>query len=111
MKYWKLGEFQNRVKEVITEEMKEPEKWFYLSFADSSFKGGVIIKAHGITDALMKCNLLQINPGGEVFGVEIPNGYLPDSKYFGKFLSKEEILEFWPDAATLGELEEKDEIS
>src|SRR5579864_719418 len=56
-------EFKDRVTEVATMELAEPEKLMWLSFADDGddgFKGAIIIKAHGITDALMKCNLLQI---------------------------------------------------
>lgn len=101
-------QFKDRVTEVLKEELQTPEIFWYLSFADKYFKGGVIIKAHGISDATMKCNLLQINPGGEVWCIEIPEGFLPDEKYHNKLLTKEEIQEFWPDAKSLKELEEED---
>ena len=102
-------QFKNRITEVLKEELEEPEHWMYLSFADTKFNGGVIIKAHGITDALMKCNLLQINPHGEVMPFHFPDDFLlPDEKYRNRILTKEDILEIWPDAKSLRELEEEE---
>jgi hypothetical protein len=71
-------DLNERVKEQMTEEMGQPEGMMWLSFADDAaegFKGVVIIRAHGLTDALMKCNVMKINPGGEVSGHMIPEEY------------------------------------
>jgi hypothetical protein len=59
-------QFRERVATVLRSELDEPERWHYISFAGEKFLGVVIIKGHGITDATMKCNLLGINPGGQV---------------------------------------------
>lgn len=51
----KLTDFKKRLEEELREELASPERWLYLSFADDDgFKGAVIIKAHGITDATSK---------------------------------------------------------
>lgn len=103
--------FRDRVAEVAREELAIPEHWMYLSFADDEFKGGVIIKAHGITDATMKCSLLQINPGGQVAAYDLIGevaDMLPEEKYRNRLLTREDILEFWPDAKSIREFEEEE---
>ena len=109
-KIWKEGEFQARVAEVMKEELQEPERWFYLSFAAEKFNGAVIIQAHGITDATMKCNLLGINPGGEVFCIAFPPEIpVPGQQYRNRLLSKTDVQEIWPDAKSIREFGEEDE--
>ena len=87
--------FFNRVAEVLSEELSPPEQYQYLSFADDTFRGAVVVKAHGITDALFKVNALDINPHGEVLCVPIPEDKSPDSKFLNRLLTKEEITEMW----------------
>ncbi|MGC1583318.1 MAG: hypothetical protein WA766_17670 [Candidatus Acidiferrales bacterium] len=92
--------FFSRVFEVLSDELSQPEQWQYLSFADSTFRGAVVVKAHGITDALFKVNALKQNPGGEVLCVEIPDDKIPDPKFCNRLLNKEEIAEMWGEPCT-----------
>lgn len=72
-------EFRERIAILMKEELSEPETFWWLSFCDpdkpkgTQFLGCIVIRAHGFTDALMKCNVLGINPGGEVKGTAIPD--------------------------------------
>jgi hypothetical protein len=88
-------QFFSRVAEVLSEEFTEPEQWLYLSFADSEFRGAVVVKAQGITTALLKVNALGQNPGGEVLCVEIPGDKIPEAKFHDRLLTKAEIQEMW----------------
>jgi hypothetical protein len=100
------AQFKKRAAEVVRQEMNEPERWHYVSFAgESSFRGAVIIEAHGITDALLKINGLKLNPHGEVLC--IPLDEVPEEKWRNRLLTKEDVLTMWPDAKSVGELEEE----
>jgi hypothetical protein len=72
-------EWRKNMAELMKEEMEQPEVFWWLSFCDpdkptgSQFIGVIVVKAHGLTDALTKCNAMMINPGGEVKGFEIPD--------------------------------------
>jgi hypothetical protein len=86
--------------------------WFYLSFAGpidgderDVFRGGVIVPGHEIIGATCTAHMLKINPGGQVIGMPIPEGFLPDEKYRERLLSKTDIQEFWPDAARVADIE------
>lgn len=92
-------EWRKRIAELMKEETTQPEMYWWLSFCDpdkpagSQFLGAIIVKAHGMTDALTKCNTMMINPGGEVQGVAIPEeaNYLIKPEDVNKLLSKEYI--------------------
>lgn len=104
-------EFYNRVDTVLSEETIQPERWQYLSFADSEFRGAVVVKARGVIDALFKINSLGQNPGGEVFCVEMPEGITPDPdlKFQNRLLTKAEIAELWGEPCkTIREWEEEE---
>jgi hypothetical protein len=101
--------FRERVAEVLREELTQPEKVMWLSFADEGgFRGVIIIKAHGIADALTKCNVLGINPGGQVAGHEIPDEYALNIKAdeMNKCLTKEYITKRF-NAKSQKEIEEE----
>src|SRR5258707_14820776 len=81
-------QFRRRVMEVLSEEMACEERWYYLSFAsDRGFLGAVIIRAHGITDAMMRCNARGINPGGEIRAMPIPDDAPLPTEHCNKLLS------------------------
>lgn len=69
---------RSRMAALLKEEMNQSEDYWWLSFCDpdkpegTQFLGAIIVKAHGITDAITKCNAMMINPGGEVKGMPIP---------------------------------------
>jgi hypothetical protein len=81
MRKFKTGtpEWRKHMADTMKEEMSQPEVYWWLSFCDpdlpkgNQFKGVIVVKAHGLTDALTKCNAMMINPGGEVSGFEIPD--------------------------------------
>jgi len=101
-------QFKQRRAELLTQEYAEPERWMYLSFADETFHGAVVIKAHGLTDAITRTHALNINPGGQVFGVDMPDDILasvPETNR-QRLLSAEEIKAMWPDAKSIREHEE-----
>jgi hypothetical protein len=81
--------------------------WFYLSFADETFRGGAIVQApDDILAATLESHRLGINPGGQVIGMPIPVGFLPGPEYRERLLSKADINAFWPDAKRLGDIED-----
>jgi hypothetical protein len=107
------AQWKRRIAEVVHGELSEPELWHYVSFADALFRGVVIIKAHGIADAVMKCHLLDINPGGEVMCIAIPDEIVAQipKESRNRLLTREEVCAIWPDAKTLREHEEDDRAS
>lgn len=77
--------------------------WFYLSFADYLFRGACIVKARDFVEAVTASQKMQINPGGQVAGLEVPERYLPEERFRNRLLMMEEIKSFWPDAKSLKE--------
>jgi len=69
---------------------------WWLSFSDPTktrgFLGVVITEADSITAALTKINLLKLNPGGEMVGVEVPTSRTYD-KYLDRLIVRPEINE------------------
>src|SRR5216684_837722 len=101
-------QFRKRVTELLCQELALPARWLYLSFAASGFRGAVIIRAHGLTDALLQCNALRINPGGEVCAWPITDDQLPPEYFRRRLLSRAEVAFIWPDAKSMRELEEEE---
>jgi hypothetical protein len=103
------SKFKKRVAEVLLGELEEPERWHYVSFADKVFHGVVILKAHGITDAIRLCHALNINPGGQVMCVLIPDeiiAQVPETDRT-RLLTKVDVQRIWPDAKSIREHEEE----
>lgn len=99
-------QFFNRVAEVLAEESDQLERWLYLSFAGNEFRGAAVVKAQGITSAVLRANHLNINPGGEVLCVEIPAEIVPEARFCDRLLTKPEIEEMWGESCkTLREWE------
>jgi len=96
---------QARISELLEQESTHPEVWLYLSFADKTFLGAVILKARGVTHAVNACWQKQINPGGEVLCFEIPKDKVPPEKYQNRLLTLQEIREFWPTSKSIREWE------
>lgn len=102
-------QFKERVAEVLLGELAEPEQWHYVSFADEVFRGVVVIKAHGITDAVRLCHALNINPGGQVMCVPMPDEILaqvPETDRT-RLLTRADVQRIWPDAKSIREHEEE----
>lgn len=103
----KKKQLRERAAELLRLEREQEEQWHYVSFADKVFHGVVIIKAHGITDAVRLCHALNINPGGQVMCVPMPDEIIAQvpEKYRTRLLSKEDVQQIWPDAKTIREHE------
>lgn len=92
----------------------EVEMTYYLSFADDDkFLGSCFLKATGHGDALTKAYELKLNPGNcEVMIALCPEGevVIPSDDKFNVLLTKEQLLEIWPDARSHGEFENDPEV-
>ena len=84
-------------------------EWWYLSFADErGFLGACIVEAdpalavpdrpgapgggsHPITCAIRRAHQLKINPGGQVAGIPLPPGRLPEVRLLNRLLTREEV--------------------
>lgn len=95
-------EIEKRLRELLAEESGQPLQWWYLSYADEEFRGGIIVEAPGFASAVMTARLLGISPGGSVRGLPIPPDEIPLESYRNRLLTKAELEEFWemerPDA-------------
>jgi len=81
---------QSRVLANLANRTDIPKQQFWLSFAGRKFKGVAIVHADDFIEAVMICNLLGINPGGEVAGHEIPPVLVAPPEYVNKLLTKAE---------------------
>jgi hypothetical protein len=100
-------EFTKRTAEVLAQESLEPTQWFYLSFAgEEGFRGACIVEANGILSAVLHCNILGINPGGEVMAIPVPEDQVKDipEGATNVLLSKEKLYQIFDDMKTLEEL-------
>lgn len=83
--------------------------WWYLSFVGGdagTFIGGCFVEADDVGSALTLSHLLGCNPGGEVMGAPVPEGFLPDDSFRNRLLTKAEIASFWPDAKRVADMED-----
>ncbi len=80
--------------------------WFYLSFVDKVFLGGAFVRADEMIGATCAAHALGCNPGGEVMGVPVPEGFLPGPEYRERLLTKKEINVFWPDAKRIADMDD-----
>ena len=98
--------FMQRMNTLLAQEGKNPLRWWYLSYADEDFLGGLVIEAHGPTEAVYLSHHRGINPGGEVLIIPIPSDNLPPDEYRNRLLTKAELDTIWEgDTMTLEELE------
>jgi len=94
------AEMQARLVEVAIEEAAQPERWWWLSFAEDApqngrgFLGACLVRGHGLVGATCAAHALGINPGGEVCGVEVPDSFSVKSGWAQRLLTREECVEF-----------------
>lgn len=89
-------EFRQRVNKLLGEDGKNPLSWWFLSYADDDgFRGGVIIQAHGQTEAVYLSSHRGISPGGEIRIIPIPDEFLPPDEYRNRLLTRPELNTFW----------------
>jgi hypothetical protein len=103
-----IEQLRRRNAELIERERQESEgktAFWYLSYADVKFNGGVIVRAFGFVHACQRARDLQINPGGEIRGFPCPPEHVPAAKYLDKLLSQAELEECWGTMSKLSDLE------
>jgi hypothetical protein len=85
-------EWKARRAQILTDELGQPLRWFYLSFAgDDRFNGAVIVEAPGEMHALERVHKLGISPGGQVAIFAVPEGkHVPDAAK-NRLLSKTDL--------------------
>lgn len=89
-------EFQQRLNTLLAQEGKNPLSWWYLSYAgETEFLGGLIIQAHGPTEATYLSRHRGISPGGEVLILQVPDDQLPPDEYRNRLLTRQELNTFW----------------
>lgn len=87
-------------REVMEQDLTQPERWWWLSFADpkkpkgEQFLGVIITMGGGVGEITQKLWDMGINPGGEVQAVPYPDGEdPPPEQYRNKLLSKAQLEE------------------
>lgn len=89
-------EWKRRAKKLLHAEQENPLKWHYCSFAtdERGFLGALFIEGHGVVDIMVRAHAMGINPGGQLYCVELPDDApMPEEKYRNRLLSKEELIE------------------
>ena len=82
----------------LSEEVGQPERWFWLSFCDADrptgtqFLGACIVRGRGIATAIREAHRQGCNPGGEVKVVEIPPERYPKPPWVNRLLTKDEAM-------------------
>lgn len=107
-------EIHARAANLLEQESAWSMTWFYLSFADDSgWKGVCIVEARGFVGAVLRCNVLDINPHGEVQGAGIPEEELVKIPIGmrDKLLSRKDLEEIWgaENIGTTAKLEARDD--
>jgi hypothetical protein len=89
-------EWKARKAQMLTDELGQPLRWFYLSFANEhEFFGAVVVEAIGPAHALQRAHQLGVNPGGSVMTFEVPELALPiDVEATNRLLTLEEIKRY-----------------
>ena len=61
------------IEKMIEQERQQKAGWWWCSFSDKEkgFLGVVIVRAQGITTAIIEARRIGINPGGEVLSFEV----------------------------------------
>jgi hypothetical protein len=87
-------EWKARRAQILTDELSQPLRWFYLSYADDDgFRGALILEAHGEMHAIELAQRLGLSPGGQVVVWEVPEDVaatLPAAAK-GRLLSKPDL--------------------
>ena len=91
-------EWKARRAQLLTDELGQPLRWFYISFADDdSFRGAVIVKAPGEAHAIQASYRLGINPGGQAAIFAVPDGAPVPPAAVNRLLSEEDLRGFFDD--------------
>jgi hypothetical protein len=88
-------EWQARYAQLLTDELSQPLRWFYLSFADEQFLGAALVEAQGFAHAIKLTHKLGINPGGEVLSHEVPTSVKIPEEAKNRLLSKSDLERFF----------------
>jgi len=92
-------------RESSDEVAEQASAWWYLSFADDTFRGGVVVRGDDVVSALEEANRLGINPGGQVLGVPLTSDHVPAASYRERLLSRDDCDACWDDCVQFGDLD------
>jgi len=81
----------------MEKEHEQPERWWWLSFAEHGFLGVAIVRSCGFLHAVQAAWDMGINPGGEVKGSPL-TGRPKDESWLNRLLTAEEVDEVNADA-------------
>lgn len=85
-------EWEARVKQLLAEELTQPERLFYFSFAgEEGFRGAIITRAHGPTDGMVKIHAKKLSPGGQVLVVPVPAIATVPDEALDRLLCEEDV--------------------
>lgn len=89
-----------RIRALIDEEMRQPARWYLLSFAlGDRFLGITIVRAHGTVTATRRAHELGVNPGGQVASYTFDRTSNPPAEIFQKLVTDKDdvkrILDTW----------------
>ena len=93
----RIKKVQKESFETIAARTERPPALWWLSFAGpDGFHGAVMVHAENFPTALMECNLRDINPHGEVQGIECPEPMVAKvpEKWKYRILSRKECEKF-----------------
>lgn len=86
--------WRKSVAKMLIDELEQPMRWHYCSFANDKFLGALFIEGCGITDISIKTWMLGINPGGEMMCIELPkDANIPTEQYRNRLLTRKELEE------------------
>jgi hypothetical protein len=92
-----MDSFEARIRELHAQEMQEPTRWWYLSFAgDDGWKGACIVPGKGVITATLMSKRLKANPGGEVLVIPVPEDLAESipAEAVGRLLTREEVQRY-----------------
>ena len=95
-----MSDMEEKVKRFIALEQDNPERWWWLSFADGDlpkgrqFLGACLVQGRGLATAISNSHALGCNPGGSCQGLEAPESFSPRDGWTNRLLSRAECEEF-----------------
>ena len=90
------AQFLRRIGTAVMDEQRNPEGWWYLSFADENgFLGGAVVRGRGPVTAMLTARSFGIDPLGQVMA--IPADPPPAPQYRNRLMNLDECKIAWPE--------------
>jgi hypothetical protein len=95
-------EVRARIADLKRQEIEAGDlRLWYLSFADGAFRGAVIVRAFGITDAVEQAHQRGINPGGAVAAMPVPAACTVPEGAQNRLLSEDDLRMYFGETTTV----------